>query len=74
MSHKEETAAAIEYLRDRRHDIGQVFMPPDGNGLRRWVDGKACTSKDILALAEQERRKSESTTIDEKPLGDSTDL
>lgn len=60
----EETAAAAEYLRARGHDIGEVFMPPDGNGLRWWIDGRACTSTDIRDLAALERAKSVSAKID----------
>src|SRR5208282_1694601 len=44
----------LGYLRDRGHCIGPVVMPPDGNGLRRIIDGKFCTIKDILDLAARE--------------------
>jgi hypothetical protein len=60
----EETAADVEYLRRRGKDIGKVFMPPDGNGMRWWIDGRACTSKDIRDMAALERMKSVSTRID----------
>jgi len=63
MSPREETSAAIQYLRERGHDIGQIFMPPDGNGMRWRIDGRACTSKDICELAAAERIKSASTTL-----------
>ena len=63
----EETTAAVEYLRQRGHRIGEAFVPVDGK-IHIWIDDIACTYEHIRAFAALERMKEASQTIDSPAL------
>ncbi len=48
-----EIDSALEYLKERGHDVGLVHMPPPqvGNSLRVWVDDKSLSFEQVIELA-----------------------
>jgi hypothetical protein len=58
----QEITAAVEYLKERGHRIGDAFVPVDGK-IHIWIDDKACAYEHVRALAALERMKEASQTI-----------
>ena len=54
---KNEIDSALEFLKERGHDVGLVHMPPSqfGNALRVWVDGGSLSFEHVRELAATER-------------------
>ena len=63
----QETTAAVEYLKERGHRIGETFVPVGGK-IHIWIDDRACTYEHARALAALERMKEASQTIESPAL------
>ncbi len=64
----QEITAAVEYLKERGHRIGEAFVPITSGKIHIWIDDIACTYEHIRALAALERMKGASQTIDSPSL------
>lgn len=66
----DDIKAALDYLKQQGHDIGQVFMPPKTTKLHIWIDDRACSYEQSRNWAALERKKKSVSGLDSPALVD----